>query len=430
MRSENEIRKLLAAARSLVSLPEATMHYSESQSLAARFANNAITQNKSGAGSSLSVTVARDTRRGSSSTNRVDRDGLRDLVARAEAIAASAPEDPEYMPPLEPAEYPPVPPRFFGSTARTRPEDLAAAIGDAVKEARTDGMTAAGTFEVAQAVRAIANSRGLFACQESTSAEFGVTVQTPSGTGKASAFAEDIQRIDTRALAAAAVETARRNSAQAELEPGEYTVILSPHAAADVLAFLFYNLDAREADEGLTPFSGKAGQPLFDSRVNIVSPVDDPEMPPPLFGEDGLPARECAWVREGVLERLHHSRFWAQEKGTRPDPHLMPVRMDGEERDFEDLIGLCDRALLVERLWYIRYVDRKELLLTGMTRDGLFLVENGEVTRAVRNFRFNESPLVVLENIKAMSRPERVRSWCRVPGMLVEGFTFSSTTDF
>jgi len=430
MKTNEEIRRLMQRALSLVTAPEATACYVEERGLATRFGNNAITQNKGGESASLTLSVACDNRHGSSSTNRLDESGLRDLAKRAEAAAADAPEDPEYMPPAMPPDYPPIPGSFFEATAQVRPEFLADAISSCVAAARGHKMEASGTFEVSRRANAVANSLGLFACHNSTSAEFGVTVQTASGAGKASAYAENITCIDTSDLLERAISVAEKNRDQVELEPGDYVVILSPHAVAALLGFVLWNLDAREADEGVTAFSGKLDQKLFDRRVKVVSPIDDRDIPPPLFGEAGLPVKETVWVDGGVLKRLRHSRFWAGQRGTDPDPHLTPVRMDGEERSFAELISTCRHALLVHRLWYIRYVDRKELMLTGMTRDGLFLVENGSVTRAVKNFRFNESPLTVLQNVVALSRPERVSASAKVPGLVARNFTMSSTTDF
>jgi len=430
VRSQTEIKEMMDRVLALASAPEAVVEYTEEQRLATRFGDNAITQNKSGGRATLSLSVASGTRHGSSSTNRLADDGLAQLVRRAEAVASGSPEDPEYMLPVGPVEYPQIPCGFFDSTARAGPEQLAEAIAGCTGSARNRNMEAAGTFEVGCGARAMADSRGLFGYCSLSSAEFGITVRTASGSGKATAFAEDIRRIDPAALAEKAIQTAERNRGQLALEPGEYVVVLSPHAVAELLTFVFMNMEARQADEGVSPFSGQVGRKLFDQRVRIVSPIDDPDIPPPLYGVSGLPVKESVWVEAGVLKRLRHSRFWAREKGTEPDPHLAPLRMEGEDRSFEELVGMCDRGLLVNRLWYIRYVDQKELLLTGMTRDGLFLVEGGKATRAVKNFRFNESPLQLLGSIVAMSRPQRASVYAKAPGILARDFTMSSTTDF
>ena len=430
MRSDDEVREIMDRVLGMVSAPEAVVRYGETRMLATRFGDNAITQNKSGAGSTLSVSVASGSRHGSSSTNRLDEGGLREVVSRAEALATGSPEDPEYMPPVGAVRYPQIPPGCFEATCRADAEQLAEAVRACTGCAAERSMEAAGSFEVSCGARAVADSLGLFGYHTFSSAEFGITVRTSAGSGKASACSEDIGRIDPDALAQQAIRTAEANRDQVELAPGRYTVVLSPHAVADLLEFLFRDLEARQADEGVSPFAGKVGEKLFDERIRVSTPIDDPDIPPPLFGESGLPVKETVWVEGGILKRLMHSRFWAKEKGTDPEPHLTPLRMDGEDRSLEQLISLCERGLLVQRLWYIRHVDRKELLLTGMTRDGLFLIEGGKVGGAVKNFRFNESPLAVLRNVVAMSRPERAASHVKVPGMLVREFTMSSATEF
>ncbi len=255
MRSESEVRELTSRVLGMVTAPEAAVRYHEKQAAATRFANNAITQNKCGGSSSLSLTVARGGRHGSSSTNRLDEAGLREIVERAEAVASDSPEDPEHMPPVGPVEYPRIPPGFSEATARADPEYLAGAISACATMAQANGMEAAGTFEVSFGAGAIADSLGLYAYRRSSGAEFGITVRTPSGTGKASIYTEDVGRINTTVLAQQAMEVAERNRDQAALEPGEYVVILSPHAAGELLEFVLYDLDARQADQGVSPFS-------------------------------------------------------------------------------------------------------------------------------------------------------------------------------
>ncbi len=430
MRPGNEVRELMENVLGRVTMPEAIVTYAEDVDTATRFGTNAITQNKTGGDASLGLSVGKGTRHGGSSTNRLDEEGLRRLVQRAEAVAAQCPEDPEYVPPPAPAEYPAVPGGYYESTATTGPEGVASMIGACVELAKKNGMEAAGTFELTTFARAIANSKGLFCYDKGTFAEFGVTVHTDEGTGKASACREDIAAIDPASLAAEAIAVADANRGQTETPPGDYTVVFSPYAVAELLEFLFFDLDAREADEGVNAFAGKVGQKLFDERVKLYSPLDDPDVPPPLYGEDGLPTRKTVWIESGELKRLSHTRYWANQKDTHPDPHMFPVKMDGEEHTFQDLIEMCDSGLLVNRLWYIRYVDQKELLLTGMTRDGTFRIENGKVAGPVKNMRFNESPLVVLNNIRAMSESLRASPYAKVPGLMVDNFTMSSTTEF
>jgi len=204
---------------------------------------------------------------------------------------------------------------------------------------------------------------------------------------------------------------------------------MEPQAVADVLAFLPRDMDARDADEGVTVFADKTDSKLFSSLINISIEIDDPGLPAAPFGEDGLPAKRTVWVQDGRIKRLRHDRYWALQRNTEPDPIRYPIFISGGKDSVEDLVRNCRRGLLVKKLWYIRYVDRKELLLSGMTRDGLFLVENGKIVRPVGNLRFNESPVVFLQNVVSLSEPRYVGGWAKVPAIMSEGFTFSSTTD-
>jgi predicted Zn-dependent protease len=309
------------------------------------------------------------------------------------------------------------------------PAAIAEEISTAVKMAKAENYKASGLFEASWSAKAIANSEKLFAFDRFSNLNYSATMHGPLGSGFSSQNAESVSRINAESLARRALKTAKNAQNPQPVEPGEYTVIFEPHAVADLLGFMTWNMSARDADEGTTVFAGRVGQRLFNERVSIETKIDDPELPAPPFGPDGLSARRTVWVHAGVVERLRHDRYWASQKKTDPDPLFYPLFMDGQEQSFTDLIARCKKGLLVKRLWYIRYVDRKELLLTGMTRDGLFLIENGRIIHPVTNLRFNESPVVFLQNVIAMSRPKRVEDWAKVPGVMSEGFTFSSKTE-
>lgn len=208
-------------------------------------------------------------------------------------------------------------------------------------------------------------------------------------------------------------------------------MIFEPLATRGMLGFMGWVMAAREADEGSSVFSGRLGEAFLDPRVTLAMRTDDPELPAPLFGDAGLAIEPRSWIEAGVVRRLFHDRYWAAEQGTTPDAARLPLFMAGEDRSVEDLVAGCRRGLLVKNLWYIRFVDRKSLTLTGMTRDGVFLVEDGRITRPVKNLRWNESPITFLQNVVALSRAERSGGWgaMKLPGVLSEGFTFTSSTD-
>lgn len=429
MRKRSEIEALLYDVLSLATAPHAKATFEYKDRLATRFAENAITQNLSGEEESISLTVAFGSRHGSSITNRIDAESLAKLVTRTEAIARNSPQDPEYVAPPGPQQYPVVPKRFFDNVLAITPEELAGSIGKVTTIAKAEGYQASGLIEAGSSARALANSNGLFAYDQHTDFSFSTTIHGPCGSGSASGYSNSKEGVDAEILGEKALRTAISAQNPETLEPGDYTVIMEPQAVVDFLVFLPRDMDARDADEGTTVFADKTGAKLFSSQISISTEIDDPGLPAAPFGEDGLPAKRTVWVQDGRIKRLRHDRYWAQQKKTEPDPILDPIFISGGKGSVEDLVRDCRRGLMVKKLWYIRYVDRKELLLTGMTRNGLFLVENGKIVRPVGNLRFNESPVVFLQNVVSLSEPQYIGGWAKVPAIMSEGFTFSSTTD-
>jgi len=429
MRNREEIKELIDRILAKTSAEHVDIEFGYGSNLATRFGDNAITQNMSGKEEILRLVTAFGKKHGSSITNKMDDASIEKLVTRAEGIAKTSPEDPEYMPPIEPQKYPEVPKRFYQDVVDITPQQLAAEIRKTIDTAKGDGYNASGLFETNHTIKAIANNRGMFAFDQSTNIEYSTTIHGEKGSGHAFENSETLAGVDAGRMAKRALGTAIAAQNPVDIEPGDYTVIFEPLAVIDILGFLAWNMSARDADEGTTAFSGKVGEKLFSDKINITTEIDDPELPVPYFGMDGLASKRIEWVKNGVLKRLRHDRFWAAQKGEEPDPHLYPIFIGGENKSVADLIASCKNGLLVKRLWYIRYVDRKELLLTGMTRDGFFRIRDGKVTEPVKNLRWNESPIVFLNNVLALSRPEIVGSWAKVPAIMSEGFTFSSKTE-
>ncbi len=429
MRNEDDIMAVLESVLQECSADEAQVEYRSSDGLATRFADNAITQNVGGRDEEISVEVAFGSRHGSATTNRVDAEALQAAVDRAEEAAHASPEDPEYVPLPGPQAYPTVPPRYQEDVAQLDPADMANGVQEAVKTAEETDYTASGLYETDCRTRAVANSKGLYAFDRHSMVEFSVTVQGGTGSGFSWRNGESPRAVSPGEAADQALETARATEDPEPIGPGEYTVIFEPQATFDLLKFMIFEMSARDADEGTTAFQGRVGEQLFDEKITLETRIDDPDLPAPAFGRDGLAARNTTWAREGVLERLRHSRYWAREKETVPDALLFPIFMSGGDRSVDEMVSDCNRGLLVKRLWYIRFVDRKELLLTGLTRDGLFLVEDGEVAGPVQNLRFNESPINFLQNVTALGPARRVGPYAKVPAVTSKDFTFTSTTE-
>jgi predicted Zn-dependent protease len=294
-------------------------------------------------------------------------------------------------------------------------------------------------------MQAVASSKGLFGYERYTAADYNLTARTPDGTGSgwASKSFNELRLLDPAKLASTAIDKAARTKAPMAIEPGKYTVVLEPAAMADLLAYMLFSADARQADEGRSYYSKKGGgnrvgDQVLDEKVQIYSDPAHPLAPTVTFDNEGLPISKNVWVEKGVLKDLFYSRFWADKMGKRPTAGPANVIMEGGKATMDDLIAGVERGVLVTRFWYIRSVDPQTILVTGLTRDGLFLIEKGKVTRPVKNMRWNESPIVSFNNIDAMTPAERVVSGEGIggaglavvcPAARIREFTFSSSSD-
>lgn len=418
-----------------------------------RFAVNQVSTSGDNFDTTITVRSVFGKRSASSTTNSRDDASLKGVVQRAEALAKLAPEDPEAMPELGPQQYQPAP-GWSDATAAMTAAQRASAINAITAVAKEANLVSTGFLEINSDVFAIANSKGLFAYRRSTSTALTTTVRTPDGTGSgwAGANTNDFQKIDAAALGRRAVDKARRSTPAVAIEPGRYTVVLEPTAAANLVQLIFGSLSARGADEGRSFFSkpgggNKIGMKVVDERVTLISDPMDPDTPGASFSGDGLPATRNVWIEKGVVKTLNYDRYWAQKQNVPPTGAGGgggfgfggggSLKMLGEDHSLEDLISSTERGILCTRFWYIRGVDQRTILFTGLTRDGTFLIENGKVTRAIKNMRWNESPIFLLNNLEMLGRPERVSASesgsagnaIVVPPIKARDFNFTSASD-
>jgi predicted Zn-dependent protease len=406
-----------------------------------RFARNNATTN--GHRSTLQVTIeSRFGRRsGSASASGLDERDLEAALRRSEEIARAAPENPELMAPLGPQVYAGGA-RYDAPTADLRAQHLADAAKPVIDEANSREVEATGYALAQQGFDAMATSAGLFAHDRYTNVDFSVTARNRAGTwsGWAGTSQTRVAGLDAARLGSRAIDKAAYSAAPIRLAPGRYTVILEPSAVSDFVGYLLWFMGGRFADEGRSVFSrpgggNRIGEKMFHDSVTIFSDPTDPLAPERTFGDDGLPQRRTVWVADGVLRNLVYPRFWAQQKGREPVPRPHSFVMTGGATSLDDMIRATRRGVLVTRIWYMRVVEPQRLLLTGLTRDGNFLIEDGRIVGPVINFRFNESPLSVLGNVLAIGPSGRTRGGERegtvtaAPPLLVRDFNFSSPSD-
>lgn len=401
-----------------------------------RFANNQVVQNVDTRRGSLSVTVAFDRRQGTASTTDLTAGAVQDTLTRAEQIARVSPDDPECLPPPNQPDYLAVP--------TSRPETIAAGparrleyVNEAIGQCRMENLNAAGIVSSSIAAVGIAASTGLLAHEERTEARFSLTVQAGDATGWASAAHRSIDHMKIQERTLAAIGKAKRGGEPRELSPGRYQVILEPAAVAGLWTWLMWMLDAKSYEKGTSPVAGKLGRLIVDKRVSLKNLPKHADLLGVGFTSDGLPATESLWIERGALKELSYDRFTAKTRKIKTIPTLDAPCLtveDAEAANVRDLIKKASRAILVTNFWYIRTVNATDLTLTGMTRDGTFLVENGEIVSAVKNFRFHDSPLRVFSRVDACTGPaEAVTSETGkmlVPAMILDDFNFSSVTKF
>jgi predicted Zn-dependent protease len=439
MLDRNRARAITRKILSRALAPDVTVVVHESREANLRFANGGATTNGDVERLAVSVTATIEGRSATARALGDDDDTLARVLTEAEEMAALSPVDPEHMPPLPRQTYEKVRARD-AATATLTAAGRASVVERVLEVARARGTSAAGLFEHREDVVAHANSAGLFAMHASTHASLSATHRTADGTGSGRAAIEGhaVSAFDEVALSTRAAQKAELSRNPKRVKPGEWTVLLEPQAVADLLGFLVFGMSRRSADEGRSAFSApgggtKLGEQLFAPSITLTSDPTHPQHPADPIGGEGLPQRRVTWIEGGVLRELTCSRHWAAKTGATPIPTPSSLHLHGTEATLDDLVAGIDRGIVVTRFWYNRMVEPRTLLATGLTRDGTFLVDKGKIVRAVKNFRYNESPIGMLSRAAALGRPERVEGSrgrvVVVPPIVVDGFRFSSTSD-
>lgn len=443
MLSQDEARKIIEKALGYASGEETQVSLGGGSRGDTRFAVNTATTSGYRDTVTLAVTSRYGKRSGSSTTNTLTDDSIARTVRAAESIARLSPEDPETMPLLGPQTYTPVA-AYDEATAKAGPEWRSKVAAAAIDPAVAKKLVAAGFVDNGAGFTSIGNSKGLFGYHTATSASFTTTVRTGIGTTGGSGWAASegnrVSEVDGPAAAERAIRKAELSANPVAIEPGKYTVILEPAAVADLVTAMGGFMNARTADEGRSFLSkqgggNRKGEKFFGEMVTIYTDPASAVGPGAPFSGEGLPSRRLEFVKNGVVTNLLTTRFWAEKTKTEPVPFPTNFIMEGGTTPVDEMIASTDRGILVTRVWYIRLVQPQTVLLTGLTRDGTFLVERGKIKSAIKNFRFNESPVIMLNNIEAMSPAVRVSGSeggnfaTIVPALKVGNFTFTSLSD-
>jgi predicted Zn-dependent protease len=429
--------KLLAVVNTFAHGADAIVHLDDGRSTSLRFASNEITTAVDRDAGNVSLEVAIGKRHAKATTTRTDAESLAALADRAISMAKLAPENPEWMGVLGAQTIKPVPGAHDPAAARLDADARAKAARGAIEHCEKRGAIGAGFFENHDRKNRIVTSAGLSVEHAFTEVSFTMTARTPDGTGSGWAGGSETRAadLDAASIAARAVDKGLRSAKPQALPAGKYTVILEPDAVGDLLSFLIGAMGAREADEGRSFFTKNGvGAKLFPKEIALRSDPSDPLTPGSPFDGEGIPLAPMTWIDEGTVRALHYSRFWANKQGKKPTGSYGTYQLTGGKADsIEALVSKVDKGLLVTRFWYTRWLDPRSLLVTGLTRDGVLMIEKGKITHPVNNFRFNESPRAMLAKCVDMTKQTyRVASgWydvLRVPAILTSEFEMSSVS--
>jgi PmbA protein len=425
-----------------------------------RFANNTITQNVAEENYILSLRVTFAGRTARATTNKFDDASMQRLVKAASSLARVQQPDPDLLPLADKSAFSPDGrplQRAFEQTASVTPEDRAQAIEQIVKVASRHHLTAAGIFSCSESMEAVLNSRQLAAFHTQTSSEISVTMLGKDSSGWKKANSPRVQELDPTQLAEAAAEKALQSTAPRELPPGKYTVILEPAAVLDLVGFMFWDWGGQAVLDERSFLNNRIGEQLFGQNIQIADDVYHPLQTGAPFDGEGVRRQRVQLVENGVPRRLVFARAtaekmrkssWSPKVGTIeatghgfPLPNEMgeaPLNIvfstPGETRTLDQMVAGTASGILVTRMWYIREVDPYEKILTGMTRDGTFLIEDGKIRGGLRNFRFNQSLIEMLRNVEELGEPVRASGEesfdMVVPAMKVRDFNFTEVTKF
>ena len=443
--SRDEVKQVTDKVLDMCKADAVEVRFSGGERAATRFANSSITANLIEHDQEVSITVYYGQKTASATTHQFDDASLKRTIEQVQELAKRKPDNPELMPLVKPPQNYVEVEAALPSAVNFGPAERAKMVKASTDICEKKGVLGAGYIPKLHWTDAIANSEGLFGYFRYAEASFILTCRTPDQTGSGWAGTtgmKQVENIDASALTEVASDKALRSRKPRALEPGNYTVVLEPRPAARFLSLMLGSLNARAAEEGRSFMSGKErgttrlGEKVFGDNVTLRSEIGNPILRQTPIGQDGLAAKSVTWVEKGVVKNLFYDRYWAQQQKKEPTATQpgMSLVMEGGAATVQEMIKSTKRGLLVSFFWYIRGVDNQTLLNTGMTRDGLFLIENGEIVGPVQNFRWNESPAAGFNNISMLGRAVPMHTGeaydnpgtALVPAMKIEDFTMTS----
>jgi PmbA protein len=462
MLNQDQAADIFERIRKHSTADEVEVLFSGGKSALTRFANNIIHQNVAEENYVVSVRTAFGGRTARSTTNKLDDESLKRVVQSSEKLARVQHPDPDLLP-IPDSSGPGIlaceglPTRHFAETAAITPVQRAETVKKIVSIAEKHKLMTAGIVSTSESVEGIFNSRGLTEWHTQTSSEISITMLAADSSGWQKANSPNVTNLDATALAEIAARKACESASPREIPAGKYTVILEPAAVLDIIGFMFFDFGGLWILDQRSFLNNRVGTKLFGENINIWDDVAHPLQSGTPFDGEGVRRQKVHLVEHGVVKCLVYARATAEKmKRSEHKDKVGPIAPTGhgfplpnemgeapmnivfgaspEPASLDQMIASTDRGVLVTRLWYIREVDPYEKILTGMTRDGTFYVEDGKVRHGVRNFRFNQSVIQMLSNVEAMGIPVRASGEesfdMVVPAMKVREFNFTEVTKF
>jgi len=405
-----------------------TFNISSSNATRTRFAQNGITQHISGDANGISLKVSFGAKTGSASVNNTNEDGLEYLIKTAEAIAQRNQPDPEFMATEGVHELQKVN-NYSEATENLTPKNLVDIVEKCVKNAVNKGAKASGMTEKDTVHTAMFTKNGFEGFYDNTSFSHSMTMKKGGVETKISRSMLDYNDFDINKIIDQLNVQFDSLSDPEPIEPGKIPVILRPAAVADWFVYLFWMLDRRNADEGLTPFTDQLGKKFFGDKFSLKSVMNEPGLMAPPFTGEGIPATNIDWIKNGVINNMFTTRYYANKIGVKPTSPYN-VLIEGGDATEAEMMKMVPRGVILNKMWYIRNIDRKAGTQTGLTRDGVLYFEDGKIVKSVNNFRWNEILHDVTRRIIAKGPSVLIDTWCKVPTLMIDDFNFVDTTSF
>jgi len=445
MLSQQDVKNIIDQVIGYSKLPECEVYVNWTEDDFIRFANNGITTSGYRITQQISISsTTADKRSGNAVVGELSAEALKNGVKQAEELAAISRPNPEDMPALPAQKYPHLS-NFDDYTAAARGDVMVPQVKAILAGALQNKLVAAGYIQRSANAVGVGNKAGLFGYHTYTDSSLTHTMRNAGGTssGWATQSSVSLKDLDGEEQVKVSIDKCLRGTNRKKLDPGKYTVIMEPAAVADLIGRLGFAFGARRAEQGQSflskPGEGQngggtyLGEKLFPEIITVRSDPFQPKLASTPWGPSLLPNERVAWIDKGVVKNLYYDRFWAEKAGKKPTPYPANLVLDGQDNSLADLIASVDRGLLVTRLWYIRVLQPKTWQLTGLTRDGVFLIEKGKVTDAVNNFRWNESPVEVLQRTVKLTQPQRVTNdesgSNMAPALITTDFNLASISD-